>query len=118
MGPFFRAHNDAFTWKSAGSTTGSASAITIPAGWKEANVRIALGGTRYFVINVAKNNFNFAADTTYNIRDGYYQNAGNNAFVSFSLNTKTSGAATAALNDAYLTGSDMMATTSIQIQYR
>lgn len=110
--------NNATTWKNAGTETGGQTAITIPAGWKEANVRIGLGGTRYFMAHLVSTNFNFAADTGYNIRNGYYQNTGNNGYVSFWLNTKTTGVATVGLADAYLTGQDMVSTTTIQVRYR
>jgi hypothetical protein len=112
-----KALNDAFAWKFAGSATGT-NTVTIPAGWKEANVRIGLGGARYFMAHLVSTNFNFAADTGYNIRNGYYQNTGNNGYVSFWLNTKTTGAANVDLADAYLTGQDMVSTTTIQVRYR
>lgn len=110
--------NSSLAWKSAGTVTGGQTSITIPAGWKEANVRIGLGGTRYFMTHLVSTNFNFAADTGYNIRNGYYHNTGNNAYVSFWVNTKTTKAATVALAEAYLTGQDLLSTSTIQVQYR
>lgn len=110
--------NSSLAWKSVGTVTGGQTSITIPAGWKEANVRVGLGGTRYFMTHLVSTNFNFAADTGYNIRNGYYHNSGNNAYVSFWVNTKTTKAATVALAEAYLTGQDLLSTSTIQVQYR
>ena len=111
--------NDAMVWKSFPSVTGGANVITLPSGWKEANIRIALGGgNRYFIEHIVGQNFNFGTQTTYNIRDGYYGNSGNNGYISCTLTTKTSGEADVVLVDAMLTEQDVLASTTMQIRYR
>lgn len=114
-----KALNDAITWKNLPSVTGGANAITLPNGWREANVRIALGGgNRFFIEHLVGQNFNYGASTSYNIRDGYYASTGNNGYVSCTLTTKTSGEADVVLVDAMLTGQDVLASTTMQIRYR
>lgn len=107
------------TWKNLPLVTGGATAITLPVGWREANIRISLGGgNRYFVEQVVSLNFNFNVSSSYNIRDGYYANSGNNGYVSCTLTTKTSGEADITLVDAMLTGQDTLASSTMQIRYR
>ena len=114
-----KALNDAFGWKNLPSVTGGATAITLPTGWKEANIRISLGGgNRFFVEQVVGLNFNFNVSSSYNIRDGYYANSGNNGYVSCTLTTKPSGEADVVLVDAMLTEQDVLASTTMQIRYR
>lgn len=114
-----RALHEENTWKNLPLATGGATAITLPAGWREANIRISLGGgNRYFVEQVVSLNFNFNVSSSYNIRDGYYANSGNNGYVSCTLTTKTSGEADITLVDAMLTGQDTLASSTMQIRYR
>ena len=111
--------NDAITWKNLPAVTGGANVITLPSGWKEANIRIALGGgNRYFIEHIVGQNFNFNTSSSYNIRDGYYGNSGNNGYVSCTLTTKTSGEADVVLVDAMLTEQDVLASSTMQIRYR
>lgn len=108
---------DALTYNYLSPSTGTAS-VSIPSTWTEANVRLALGGTRYFTFNLVKSNYNFSAATTYSLRNGYYSDAGNNAYVAFALTTATNGSATVALTDAVLTGTDVKSTSGLQVCYR
>jgi len=113
--------NDSLTnslaWKNLSAVTG-ANAITIPSGWSEANIRLSLDGNRVFMFHVVKTNFDYGASTGYNLRSGYYANSGNNAFVAINLTTVTNGSAAVAITDAFLTGSDKLSTSMLQIRYK
>lgn len=113
-----KALNDKLSWSEPSSVTGTASSITLPSTWQEASVRVGLGGSRYFMFQLTKGNFNFAASTAYNIRNGYYANSGNTAYVSINIITNTNGSAEINLSDATLTGQDLRSTTVIQAIWR
>ena len=113
-----KALNDKMSWSEPSSVTGTANSITLPSTWQEASVRVGLGGSRYFMFQLTKGNFNFAASTAYNIRSGYYANSGNNAYVSINIITNTNGSAELNLSDATLTGSDLRSTTVVQAIWR
>lgn len=108
---------NAFSWKNLPAVTGG-NTITLPANWTEANIRFSLDGPRFFMFHVTKLNFNFAQATTYNLRNGYYADSGNNAFVSVSLLTAADGSATLQAVNAVLTGVDKLSTSGIQVRYR
>ena len=121
VGTQLSALNDSLTnslaWKNLSAVTG-ANAITIPSGWSEANIRLSLDGNRVFMFHVVKTNFDYGASTGYNLRSGYYANSGNNAFVAINLTTVTNGSAAVAITDAFLTGSDKLSTSMLQIRYK
>ena len=112
-----KALNDAFAWHSAGSTTGGSS-ILIPATWKEANIRVGLGGSRFYFFNVVKLQFSFGTATNYPIKGGHYQDSGNFSHVQVNFSTQTSGAATVAIGIANLSGNDLLSSSTLQITYR
>lgn len=109
--------NDAFTWHSAGSITGGSS-ILIPATWKEANIRVGLGGTRFYFFSIIKLQFNFGTATSYPIKGGHYQDSGNFSHVQVNFSTQTSGAATVVIGIANLSGNDLLSSSTLQIIYR
>lgn len=113
-----KALNDKLSWSEPSSVTGTANSISLPSTWQEASVRVGLGGSRYFMFQLTKGNFNFAASTAYNIRNGYYANSGNNAYVSINIITNTNGSAEINLSDATLTGQDLRSTTVVQAIWR
>ena len=102
---------------SAGYTTGGSS-ILIPATWEEANIRVGLGGSRFYFFNVVKLQFSFGTATSYTIKGGHYQDSGNYSHVQVNLSTQTSGAATVAIGIANLSGNDLLSSSTLQITYR
>ena len=98
--------------KVTGTTT-----LSVPADWELVFAYVAIdgAGTRLIPFNIHRGTLDVG--NTYGMRNGYYENAGNNAYVILNINFKNNYTLDLSITTAILTGTEYKGTSLLSASY-
>lgn len=99
-----------------GDATGR-TAITVPSDWEYAFFDVWIDGSKNRIIPFSLSRGTVAIGATYELRNGYYGDSGNYAYVSVNATFSADYTLSLVINTAALTGTDYSATSRLSVNY-
>lgn len=99
-----------------GDATGR-TAITVPSNWEYVFFDVWIAGSKNRIIPFSLSRGTVAIGATYELRNGYYGDAGNYAYVSVNATFAADYTLSLVINTAVLTGNDLSTTSRLSVNY-
>lgn len=99
-----------------GDATGR-TAITVPSNWEYVFFDVWIAGSKNRIIPFSLSRGTVAIGATYELRNGYYGDSGNYAYVSVNATFSADYTLSLVINTAVLTGTDYSTTSRLSVNY-